>query len=98
MRKAYLFVYSSNLGTKEQIKECLNQIPQVIHWRTEILHSFYLISESSASELVSLIRECRGNKGRFLITEISESNRQGVLPKDSWYLIKEKKRKEKSNS
>ena len=30
MRKAYLLAYSNTLGTREQVKEYLNNIPEII--------------------------------------------------------------------
>lgn len=86
MKKTYLLAYSSTLGTKEQVKACLNKIPQITHWRTDLPSAFYLVSESNAKELTVLIRECRGG-GRFLITEISASNKQGWITPESWHLI-----------
>src|SRR5260370_36332941 len=97
MRKAYLLVYSSTLGTRVQIQECLNELPQVIHWRHDLPHAYYIISEvEEAQELAGLIRACRHGKGRFILTEVS-TNKGGWLPKDSWYLIKHKRHKPKSS-
>lgn len=90
MRKAYILVYSDSLGTREVVKNCLNNIGLIIHWRHDMPNSFYIISESSAQELSDSIVKKLGKK-RFLITEIS-SNKQGMLPKETWDLINNKRR------
>ena len=97
MRKAYLLVYSSTLGTYDEVKACLNQIPEVLTWRKDLPSSFYLISETDATTLARLIRECRGKKGRFLVTELVD-NSNGWLPNASWYLMQNKRLKPKEQS
>ena len=92
MRKAYLFVYSNDLGTREIVKNAVDSIESIILWRYDLPNSFYLISTSSAIELSKTIRMKLGDK-RFIITEIS-SNKQGWLPQKSWHLINNKKREE----
>ena len=86
MKKTYLLIHGRNLGTRDEVKACLEAIPEIIEWRTEIINSFFIISESSAQELVPLIRKCRGDKGTFFITEVT-TNRQRWMTPDSWVFI-----------
>lgn len=89
MRRAYLMVYSDALGTRDQVKACLDALPEIITWRYDLPHSFYLISEEeSATTLADLITMKMG-KGRFIISEIG-SNKQGWLPDKTWYFINKK--------
>lgn len=88
--KAYLFVYSDSLGTRDQVKNCLSTIKQVYTWRYDMPNSFYLLSEYSANEIATSIRQVLGNQ-RFFITEIFGSNKQGWLSKETWHLINHKK-------
>ena len=93
MRKAYLLVYSSTLGTRDEVKSYLTSIPQIKTWRYEMPYSFFLISEEDANTLVKLIKTASAAKGedtRFFITEIPETNRQGWITPSSWYFIKNK--------
>lgn len=90
MRKAYILVYSGSLGNSEKVKNCLSKINQVIHWRTDMPNSFYIISTDTANDIAKSIRKEIGN-GRFLITEIT-SNKQGWLPTETWELINKKRR------
>jgi hypothetical protein len=93
-RKVYLFVYSDSLGTRDEIKECLTNMPEVLTWRRDLPHAFYLISTASAQALADAIRARLGKSGRFLVTEIS-SNRQGWLTPASWHLIRHKEHRPK---
>lgn len=96
MRKAYILIYSDATGGREAVRAWVNSEPAVIHWRFDMPHSFYVISENSASELYNSFVSFNGKRGRFLIMEASD-NRQGLLPNETWYLLKNKKRKPSSN-
>ena len=93
MIKAYIFVYSDNLGSREEVKKCIDSIPQVNTWRYDMPNSFYLISENSADEIARAIHDFTG-KTRFLVSEITP-NKQGWLSKETWHLINNKKHKPK---
>jgi len=91
MRKAYLLVYSDSTGGLEAIRTWAGREKAVLHWRYDMPHSMYLISERSAADLAASLTQALGRKGRFIITEIID-NRQGLLPKDTWNLLREKRR------
>jgi hypothetical protein len=97
MRKAYILAHSRTLGTREEIKACLNAIPEILTWRTDMLHSFFLISEADAKTLAARIRECRGHQGRFMVTEVEKGRASGWLTKDSWYLLNHKTKRPKDD-
>ena len=88
MNKALLLVYANNLGTREEVKGVIDDMPEIKIWRFDMPNSFYLISPETPSALSKKLREKLPN-GRFLISEISE-NVQGFLPKQSWHLIQNK--------
>lgn len=92
-RRAYLLIYSGASITREQVKNWANSDPAVITWRYDLPNSFYLISDKNAQELSDAFVK-RIGEARFLITEVSD-NRQGYLPKDTWYLFRNKKLPEK---
>lgn len=96
MRKAYLFIFSDGTGGKDAIRAWANADPAVLHWRTDMPHSFYIISESSAAELSQSFINANSKRGRFLIVEVTD-NRQGLLPGDTWYLLRNKRRKPVEN-
>ena len=89
MRRAYLFVYNAEFGTREATRKIVEGIPEIINWRYELPSSFYLVSELMADDLARRIRGTTGDRGRFIITEV-ESNKQGWLDPKSWKLINEK--------
>ena len=96
IEKVYLLTYSLALGTKEQIKNCLDQIPQIKKWRTDLPSSFYLISQcQTANEVADLLTACIGKTGRFLIVEIAPTaNLQGWLMPDTWHFMNRKTTRE----
>lgn len=95
MRKAYLLVFSDATGGKERIRDWLNAEDLVLHWRTDLPSMFYVISEASAADLSQSLSNHIDRKGRFLFTEVGE-NRQGLLPKETWYLLRNKRRQSPS--
>jgi hypothetical protein len=92
VRKAYLLVYSDATGGREMMRNWVNQESAVLHWRYDMPHSFYLISEASAADLAQSLTKFLGRKGRFLIVEVND-NRQGWLPSETWHLLRNKSRK-----
>ena len=92
MKKAYIFLYDANVGTRDQVKEVLNQMHSVSTWRFDIPNSFYVISEKSAQALYDEFVSKNGTKGRFMFIEAS-SNRQGQMLPDTWYLLTNKQHK-----
>jgi hypothetical protein len=88
MIKAYLLIYTKELGTRPRIKACLNSLPEVISWRSEIPNSFFLLSEASAEQLSRGIKECTGAENpRFFITRLP-LNRHGWLGQESWDFLR----------
>lgn len=90
MKKAYLFIYSNKVGTRDEVRNVIETIPEILAWRFDIPNSFYLVSEEDADTLADILLERFGKDGLFLVTEISE-NKQGWLPKRSWHLINNKR-------
>jgi hypothetical protein len=87
MKKVYLLIHNRAFGTRDEVKACLDSLSEISVWRAEIPNTFYVVSEKQARELVPLLRQCRGEKGKFLITEITK-NRQGWLSPDTWVFMK----------
>jgi hypothetical protein len=93
MKRAYLLVYSDQLGSREDVKRCLEGMSEVITWRYDLPHAYYIISIEEANTLAKIIRDRMG-KGRFIILEVT-SNKGGWLPGESWYLLNQKTRQPK---
>lgn len=87
MKKNYLFVYADSLGDRDAVKTIIDGIPQIVDWLYDIPNCFYLKSDSSANELVDLVKSKTQVKDPvFFITEIP-LNRQGYLTKDVWNFL-----------
>ena len=88
-RRAYLLIYSSGVGVREDVCDFIDSQPEILNWWYDIPHAFYLISDSDADEIAELILEFTGGDGRFLITEIAE-NSQGWMQRGAWQFLSEK--------
>jgi hypothetical protein len=89
VKRAYLLLYNSEIGDKEYVKRWLNSNPLVQTWRTDMPNCFYVITESDAQDLSDSFRQFTGPRGRFMFIEAGE-NRQGYMPPDTWYLLRNK--------
>lgn len=88
-KKIYLLVYSDSVGNRDDVIAILNVVPQIINWRYDMPNCFYIISTYNANELVDeLYRRLSSEQKRFFITEISNNNYEGYLPKETWDFIK----------
>lgn len=85
----YLFVYSDDFGTREDVKVLVEGIREIVDWRYDLPNAFYLVSDKTADQLADLFISRKPN-GRFLITEIV-SNRQGWLPQSTWEFLNKKR-------
>ena len=88
MKKAYLFVYNDDVGTRDEVKKTLSEMPEITHWRYDMPNCFYVISEASAKQLAEHLRQLKPN-GMFIFTEMA-GNEYGWLTSESWYLIQKK--------
>jgi hypothetical protein len=88
MRRSYIFVFEDKFGTQENVKNYIDNIPEILNWRYELPNSFFLVSDLSAQELFDKIKPFN-ESGKFLISETT-SNKQGWLVKDSWKIMNKK--------
>ena len=89
MSKVFLLAYGRELGTRPRIKACLNSMPEIISWRSEIPSTFFLLSDTDAKTLAINLQKClEAEKPRFIITELS-SETWGWLARDSWNFLKQ---------
>ena len=97
MKKSYIFLFSNSAGTRSQMENYLNRMSNVIHWRTEMGNSFFIVSENTAHEIAKEFESIAGTKGRFIFIEYNE-NAQGRLTEEGWYLLKNKVHKPKDEA
>ena len=86
MKRTYLLIYSDKLGTREEIRAFLDKRSEILNWRYDLPHTFYLVSDLSAEELYEVIQSHNQQRGFFLISEVGQ-NTQGWLPAESWVLL-----------
>lgn len=90
MKRAYLLIYDHEVGTREEVREFLDEQPEILHWRYDLPNTFYLISDLSAEDLYEIFQNFNREHGRFLVSEVG-SNSQGWLPRKTWTLLNEKR-------
>lgn len=90
MIKSYLLAFSDTLGTRDEVKQCLDVMSIPLTWRYDMNNAFYIVTEASAAEIADKIREHFKNNGLFIIAEVG-GNKEGWLTKDSWYFLNDKK-------
>lgn len=89
MRKAYILIYSNDIGTQKEITDYLDTIPEIINWRIELPNTIFIVSQLSAQELADKFRLFTKDKGKFIISEVT-SNKQGWLTRKTWDVINNK--------
>lgn len=95
MRKAYLFLYDADVGTRERMKDVLSSMGRINTWRFDLPNCFYVISDFTAQQLYDEFSSINGTNGRFMFIEAS-SNRQGQMVPDTWHLLTHKRHKSKT--
>ena len=88
-RQAYLLVYNDEVGTREQIRDFIDGVAEILNWRYDMPHAFYVVSECSADELADILLDFTDERGRFLIAEVTD-NKQGWLPRRTWEMLNNK--------
>jgi hypothetical protein len=88
MRRAYIFIYDSELGERETVKNFIDSVPEIMNWRRDLPSSMYLISEKDAEWICDKIRS-HFPKGSFLVAELTE-NKQGYLSEKTWKLLRDR--------
>lgn len=92
MRRAYIFSFADAMGTASEVKSIMPQLAGVLHWRYELAHTIFMISEESADFLAKQILAHYPNK-RFIVAEVHTADGacQGWLDEASWYFLLNKK-------
>jgi len=89
--KHYLLVYGKDLGKRDEIKACLDALPEVVSWRFEMPNSFFIQSELNAQKLGDAIHACRNVEyPKYFLVEIppyDPAKSWGWLVGDSWRFL-----------
>ena len=82
---AYLFVFSPELGTTEDVHAFVDKHPNILHWYRCLPNSYFLVSDLSAKGLSAEVRAALG-VGRFVILDTA-TDRDGWLPREVWSFL-----------
>lgn len=87
--KAYLLVFDRRSNYDyNQLHEGIDKDPNIKNWSHYLTSSYILISPLSASGLSDRLRLNYFKDHRFLLYQITGTNYNGWLPKESWEWIK----------
>lgn len=89
MAWAYLVLFNDKVGTRTEVQQFLNTIPEVTYWYGCMPNSVFAISNLTAGQLSDALKSRfgTGNGQRFFVTEVHQ-DRQGWMPKQVWHLLK----------
>ena len=90
MTWAYILVFNSAVGTREQVLKFIDTIPEITYWYACLPNCVFLTSTLSAKGISRRIKDKFGSEGeqQFFVTEVHE-DRQGWLPKAVWHMFRE---------
>lgn len=86
MHRAYLLIYSDQMGSRADVRDFVDGCPDIEHWRYDLPNTFYVVSDLSVEELYERVQGFNAKRGRFLICEVGK-NKQGWLPPRTWRLL-----------
>lgn len=86
MMRPYLFCFNATMGSRQQVVDFLDTLPQILNWYAPLPQSIILISDQPARTLRELIHN-RYPQSFFIITEIQSKGADGWLPKAAWDFI-----------
>ncbi len=86
MSNAYLYVFTPEKFTREQVTSFLDTQEGVEQWFYSIPNSIFIVGTIPARTLSKMLMEKFGEHRHF-ITIISKKARAGWMPKDHWRLL-----------
>lgn len=97
MTWAYLIAFNEKLGTRTEVQEFLDDVPEVTYWYGCMPNCVFFTSTLAAGSIAKLVKSRFGTDAgqRFLVAEVHD-DREGWLPKKAWHIFRnpEKPRKE----
>ena len=86
----YLVTMNQAAGTRQQLIDFLDSIPEVTFWHTCLPSVVFCTSTLTAQELFEKIAARFGKDGgkRYLVLDTA-TDRQGWLPKQTWHMMTE---------
>ena len=89
MTWAYLIVFNDALGSRDDVQNFLDTIPEVTYWYSCMPNCVFFTSTLAAQSIADKLISRFGEKGsnRFLVIEVHK-DRQGWLPEKAWHLFR----------
>lgn len=89
MTNPYIITFGESLGTRQEITDALDKIPEVTYWFAPFPHGVLFTSTLDAGELAKRIEKLFPNarSGKWIIAPVDQYESQGRLPEKGWHLI-----------
>ena len=88
MTWAYLIVFNDALGSRDDVQDFLDTVPEVTYWYSCMPNCVFFTSTFTAGNIADKVLEKfgKGSGQRFLVVEVHK-DRQGWLPKKVWHIF-----------
>ena len=86
--KTYLLIFNSKYGSRDDVQAKLDALSEIDYWYTCFSECFFITSRLSAKELTKLLNPSGSKDGRFLVIAVEGTDRQGMLPKAAWHVLR----------
>lgn len=85
----YVLIFNNAVGTREEVVDFLDALPEITHWHAALPHSVFFTSSLSAGQIHQKIADKFGSDGgkRYIVLD-TDSDRQGWLPKQAWHMMR----------
>lgn len=89
MSWAYLLVFNASVGSRKEVQQLLDAMPEVTYWYGCLPNGIFLTSTLTARQISENLKErCGTSSGqRWFITQVHD-DREGWLPKEAWHVLK----------
>ena len=86
--RAYMIVFNEELGTRKQVQDFLDALPEVIYWYGCLPNCIFFTSFIDVEAIYKKVTLRFGLDGgkRFLVVGVNDE-RQGWLPKAAWRIF-----------
>jgi hypothetical protein len=84
--KAYIISFYQREVSDDELVNFLNDQDEVLNWRTEIPHTVFVVSNSSAESLSELVAK-EFPESSFIVAEYVPYNSNGLLDEETWAFL-----------
>jgi len=84
--KLFLLVFDPQFGKTDEVTDFLDKRPEILNWMTHIPRCVFIVSRKNTATLTDILAK-KFTKGFFLITNITDAPKNGLLDEAAWEFI-----------